>query len=842
MANETKKLEPIELSRLPVIENPLGYWFFGSKTEKNGTLTSGRYSLDNLPSGLIYQSAVNTITELTIKYPKPEIGWAALVKNIDNYPNGVIFSWNGNTWINTGLLGFPSDVALRGGSTLTIQELVDHIDTSGLTIVRPGDIINKDGKYLFFEDGTVYSRSVNDIEVPLSDVNIRGFIAPNGTFNYNAQYNTYSRTDKRNIPAGAISVSVKSLGSTSTTPIAFYNSEGAFISSVANTELGTIVEVPIPSNATQYALTKHDILAYACIFLISTSNIKTIDNKNAIRLIEKIGDVVNVTLFKEFATLPKNLIQISENGDIIKEDGKYLLFEDGAVLIGEDITEELSFPASNVNISGFIGLPDGTYGANTAYNRMNKTVLPSGYRYVRIASLVGIGATPIAFYNSDGTFISSVTNTFAGDIIDVPIPADAVQYALTRRIDGAIVGYVFECTFFNVPFIENKDAIMIIEKKGDDIKTKILREFPPSEKVVVDEKVIGKVTIADMTLTAGTQVKSGYQIVASNVAVPRQVYHPVYTTIERMLFDVSFTVSSANVIIQIGKGFCYIEINGNQMSVYKINDTLTGSTLVETITLPFSLNLGIKYNIKIHKVDGLNLRYVITYSDNQYEKLYTVNNTTSLNVVRAWGNAFFGVKNGTVVVNSATVSTGYDEQTQVSFWGDSFLDAGNLLGNGGKWTDRYCDLVAQRLDYRKVPIMARTGHLLDTAFVTRFKAENSYFKSKYVFMAMGTNNTTVSGYTTYIQQCINEAKANSQIPVLVTITPRVGVNYETVTKVMNDWIKASGEKYVDICAAVTDGNGVWKPQYITSDSVHPTVAGELAMFRRIMIDIPELFY
>lgn len=48
MANETKKLEPIELSRLPVIENPSNYWIFGSKTEKDGTLISGRYLLDSL--------------------------------------------------------------------------------------------------------------------------------------------------------------------------------------------------------------------------------------------------------------------------------------------------------------------------------------------------------------------------------------------------------------------------------------------------------------------------------------------------------------------------------------------------------------------------------------------------------------------------------------------------------------------------------------------------------------------------------------------------------------------------------------------------------------------------
>ena len=47
MANQTKKLSPVELSKLDIIENPSGFWVFGSKDE-NGKMTSGRYSLDKL--------------------------------------------------------------------------------------------------------------------------------------------------------------------------------------------------------------------------------------------------------------------------------------------------------------------------------------------------------------------------------------------------------------------------------------------------------------------------------------------------------------------------------------------------------------------------------------------------------------------------------------------------------------------------------------------------------------------------------------------------------------------------------------------------------------------------
>ncbi len=362
-----------------------------------------------------------------------------------------------------------------------------------------------------------------------------------------------------------------------------------------------------------------------------------------------------------------------------------------------------------------------------------------------------------------------------------------------------------------------------------------------AEKTVCNQTSNIKARLSDMSLSGGAFLSGDYQITAHNITEPVQVLHPVYTTIERMSFTVSFTVKSDATSIRFGKGYCYADIVDNIMSIYKINGSLDGSVLLETIDLPFKLTAGKKYNVSIQKIDGYQLKYSIVSIDDQFEKLYNVETGAGFAAVRAWGQAVFGVKNGTVLVHDAIIATGYDQQTIVSFWGDSFLDAANLVSNGGTFKDRYCDLVAQHLGYGKVPIMARTGHALDSNFVVRFKIENSYFKSPFVFLAMGTNNMTVDGYKTYVQQCITEVKQNGQTPILVTITPRVEVDYLTVTKVINDWVKSSGEKYVDICNAVTDGKGNWKPEYITSDGVHPTVAGEHAMFRQIQLDIPELF-
>lgn len=46
MANE--KISPVRLSELPEINEPEGFWIFGSKEDENGSFESGKYLLENL--------------------------------------------------------------------------------------------------------------------------------------------------------------------------------------------------------------------------------------------------------------------------------------------------------------------------------------------------------------------------------------------------------------------------------------------------------------------------------------------------------------------------------------------------------------------------------------------------------------------------------------------------------------------------------------------------------------------------------------------------------------------------------------------------------------------------
>lgn len=101
----------------------------------------------NISIGWLWQEPVETVAELSTKYPNPKTGWTALVKTVEGYPNGAIFTYNGANWVNTGLTGFPNDVATKGTFDGTLGDLSDikpNKTETRLTILG-GNYVGKTG-------------------------------------------------------------------------------------------------------------------------------------------------------------------------------------------------------------------------------------------------------------------------------------------------------------------------------------------------------------------------------------------------------------------------------------------------------------------------------------------------------------------------------------------------------------------------------------------------------------------------------------------------------------------------------------------------------------------------
>lgn len=89
----------------------LSYWHKSEKMPQS-QIFGLQDSLDTLSTGMIYKEPVQNLADLLTTYPNPQKGWSVQVINEKNADgNSLIYQWDGTQWNNTGMVGFPSDVA-----------------------------------------------------------------------------------------------------------------------------------------------------------------------------------------------------------------------------------------------------------------------------------------------------------------------------------------------------------------------------------------------------------------------------------------------------------------------------------------------------------------------------------------------------------------------------------------------------------------------------------------------------------------------------------------------------------------------------------------------------------
>ena len=91
---------------------------------------------------------------------------------------------------------------------------------------------------------------------------------------------------------------------------------------------------------------------------------------------------------------------------------------------------------------------------------------------------------------------------------------------------------------------------------------------------------------------------------------------------------------------------------------------------------------------------------------------------------------------------------------------------------------------------------------------------------------------------------ITACESRGIIPILCTRATFPGSNPPstfTNNELKNDWIRSSGYRYIDFAKAVgASATGVWYDGMLSSDGVHPTEKGAIALFNKAITDCPEL--
>lgn len=115
-------------------------------------------------------------------------------------------------------------------------------------------------------------------------------------------------------------------------------------------------------------------------------------------------------------------------------------------------------------------------------------------------------------------------------------------------------------------------------------------------------------------------------------------------------------------------------------------------------------------------------------------------------------------------------------------------------------------------------------------------------KPKYIVWCVGMNDgSDTSAPSTQWMNAVNEViaicKKYNIVPIFGTIPTVPSINHEK----KNAWIRSSSYQYIDFAKAVgASSSGVWFSGMLSTDNVHPTSAGAMALYRQALLDCPQL--
>lgn len=118
----------------------------------------------------------------------------------------------------------------------------------------------------------------------------------------------------------------------------------------------------------------------------------------------------------------------------------------------------------------------------------------------------------------------------------------------------------------------------------------------------------------------------------------------------------------------------------------------------------------------------------------------------------------------------------------------------------------------------------------------------SIHQPKYVIWCLGMNDKSDEGripnedWKNYAKK-VMELCAKHNVALIFSTVPSVE---KRNNRGKNDFVRASGYRYIDFDKAVSDGEGKWKEGLLAKDGVHPTEKGAKAMADRFLLDFPEI--
>lgn len=310
-------------------------------------------------------------------------------------------------------------------------------------------------------------------------------------------------------------------------------------------------------------------------------------------------------------------------------------------------------------------------------------------------------------------------------------------------------------------------------------------------------------SIADggsLALTGKTAVKFGQRI----------VFKGVITSFSRIKLAF-YNYNNSSVINSI-------IVDSTNLYVY--SGTTAVQTWVHGLTIMHDISLIVDY-LKD------NVQISLESNGTIYKNTATFYNLTS-GVV-----SVSAVSTGTVCSSAILLMAIPEALKPIWYFGDSYISHTNQA----RWTYYLLDY-----GFDKGTLLNGYAGGTSAASVMALTALLGYGTPKFAVFATGMNDGSDSASapsTSWVNarnNFISLCESNGIEPIFATVPTVPSVDNEQ----KNAWVKSSGYRYIDFAKAVgADGTGAWYSGMLSTDNVHPTEKGAIALFTQAISDFPE---
>lgn len=417
----------------------------------------------------------------------------------------------------------------------------------------------------------------------------------------------------------------------------------------------------------------------------------------------------------------------------------------------------------------------------SAYSNIDNINIPSGY-------------TILSVDGYSGDIIFCPTSTF--DLSN----ADNVRIGNTSSAQPPLVGYTFTADYHSCrPTSEiNTELVIKISKKGliekvDSIQIPIPYEITPA-------KVYASI------LNANTAINIEKNSIKNAKSISFSAKFTTFSSIKIAHGNVDEYASS------------HIIIDSTKVYVYRC---YTDKQLVQTLThgLTIKNNIGVVISCDIMGTASL----IVTSNGNIFSKditwLGSNGNIAATGIDMELSDVVFGFNC-------------YRYNSNIWLFGDSYIN----LTDESRWSSYLI-----KNGYNDILFNAFPGQNSESALID-FNNCISHGKPKIVIWCLGMNDvdqsSSVNSSWLRVYNIVKEKCENLGITLILSTIPNVPSRNNSYK---NSIIRSSGLRYIDFYNAVgSTESGSWYDGMLSTDGVHPTEKGAVALFSRAVADVPEL--